>query len=301
MIISQHTKKFHPSLSIEKQHESIISDEMNEKSSEVSSNTHEIQTNFYYIDPSYNHKGNYNNYILQALYSILNMQKTNENIQERLSSLIKIILPELTYKKTIVLDIDETLIHADCDYNFKDHDAIIRFISNDINKEIIVPLIFRPGLFQFLENLSYNFEIISFTASKKEYADAVLNCIDPEGKIFKCRLYREHCIKGNDGKIFIKDLSIFANRKIENIVIVDNSLYSFANQLSNGILVNSFYGDKTDLELYNLYHYLEQFILRSSDTRIINEQVFRFSQTYQSLLSNNITSITNEQYVSSCL
>ena len=39
-------------------------------------------------------------------------------------------------------------------------------------------------------------------------------------------MYRDHCIKTNEG-IYIKDLRIIKNREIEDLLIVDNAVYSF--------------------------------------------------------------------------
>ncbi len=141
----------------------------------------------------------------------------------------------------------------------------------------------RPGIFDFLEKVNECFEIIVFTASIKDYANAVLNYLDPENKIFKYRFYRESCININD-QVYIKDLRIFINRKLENVIIVDNSIYSFANQLSNGILINSFYNDKQDKELSNLLEYLLLYLKDSDDMRLINEKVFNFSSILDEFL-----------------
>ena len=65
-----------------------------------------------------------------------------------------------------------------------------------------------------------------FTASHKWYADVILDHIDPENKYFQHRLYREHCIKSSDS-VYIKDLRIFRNRDLKDIIIVDNAVYSF--------------------------------------------------------------------------
>jgi len=36
-------------------------------------------------------------------------------------------------------------------------------------------------------------EIVIFTASQQEYADAILDEIDSDGDLFHHRLYRQHC------------------------------------------------------------------------------------------------------------
>ena len=91
-----------------------------------------------------------------------------------------------------------------------------------------------------------------FTASHKAYADVVLDLLDPNNEIFELRLYRDNCIRTQDG-VYIKDLRIFQNsRKIEDIIIVDNAVYSFGYQLENGIPIIPFYHDKEDVELLHL-------------------------------------------------
>lgn len=188
----------------------------------------------------------------------------------------KLTLPELSQKekKTLILDLDETLIHADFDNTYSNHDCVVYFKYFD--DEVSVPIFIRPGLNQFLEKISENFEILIFTASIKEYADAVLNQLDPENKYFKQRFYRHNCICVKN-KVFIKDLRIFENRKQENLIMVDNSLYSFTNQMSNGVLINSFYNDKNDSELLNLLNYLQNYLQNISDVRSINEKIFNFN------------------------
>ncbi len=116
----------------------------------------------------------------------------------------------------------------------------------------------------------------------KDYADAVLNYLDPENKYFQNRLYRDSCINVYN-RLYIKDLRIF-NRSLENLIIVDNSIYSFSNQLSNGVLINSFYNDKGDKELMNVQNYLYKYLYNATDIRVTNEQVFNFNNILNALL-----------------
>ena len=46
--------------------------------------------------------------------------------------------------------------------------------------------------------------------------------------------------------------------------------------MSNGILINSFFCDKSDDELSNVRRYLIEYILPSDDVRKVNEQFFGF-------------------------
>jgi len=52
-------------------------------------------------------------------------------------------------------------------------------------------------------------------------------------------MYRHHCIKTGDG-LYVKDLSIIKDRNLKDIVLVDNSIISFAFNLDNGVPISAF-------------------------------------------------------------
>lgn len=226
----------------------------------------------FYIDPSFNYAGNYQNYVTSTLNSINMIKKSqlNKIVSQKKKLLARLADPQ---KKLLLLDIDETLIHSDFEWACSNHDAIIHFTSNQV--QYSVGIFLRPGVQYFLNLLKDIFDIYVFTASTKEYADAVTKFLDPEQKIFSKKLYREHCFIIQD-RFYVKDLSIFQDVVLSNIIIVDNSLYSFMNHLSNGILVNSFYGDKTDQELQRVMNYLIGYLVTANDIRSVNEQFFNF-------------------------
>ena len=68
--------------------------------------------------------------------------------------------------KTLILDLDETLVHSK--FNGEDHnyDKLIEVTINNHNYKFYIK--FRPGLFHFLEKMSELYEIVVFTASLKE-------------------------------------------------------------------------------------------------------------------------------------
>lgn len=73
---------------------------------------------------------------------------------------------------TLVLDLDETLIH----YKEENNEGRVHF---------------RPHLDYFLKEAVKNFELMIFTAAQQDYADAVIDLIDTEKKIFSKRFYRQ--------------------------------------------------------------------------------------------------------------
>ena len=89
--------------------------------------------------------------------------------------------------------------------------------------------------------------MVIFTASRQDYADLVIDKLDPKGQYITHRLYRQHCVVFED--LYIKDLRLFSNRKKEDLIIVDNLIYSFALDLENGIPIKSYYEGKEDYEL----------------------------------------------------
>ena len=117
----------------------------------------------------------------------------------------------------------------------------------DISGKISIFL--RPHIKECLKKLKEHYEIVLFTASYKEYADAILNYIDPKNELFDYRLYKNNCSHNNGNeKIMIKDLRIIKNRNLKDVVLVDNSGISFLMQPDNGIPILSFYGKKGDDE-----------------------------------------------------
>ena len=262
----------------------------------------EYNINFIPINCCENYAGNYDNYVTRTLSQISYLKKINyeyilnnpliyENFPKEEISKIK-----NSKKKILLLDLDETLIHADfnnefINNNINKYDKIISF--EDENEIIKVGIFIRNGLKEFLKELSNYFIIGIFTASCKNYADEILNFLDPKNIYFKFRLYRENCIQVNN--INIKDLRIFKDIDLKNIILVDNSIYSFSNQLNNGILINSFYYDKNDVDLFNVMNYLKYYIYNANDVREVNKQFFNFEQflnqlTEEELIINQILS-----------
>lgn len=62
-----------------------------------------------------------------------------------------------------------------------------------------------------------------------------------------------------------------------DIVLVDNSVYSFAFQLDNGIPIVSFYDDANDEEMLHLKFFLEC-LNDCDDVRVKNRDAFQLSQ-----------------------
>ncbi|XP_031129413.1 CTD small phosphatase-like protein 2 isoform X1 [Ipomoea triloba] len=158
---------------------------------------------------------------------------------------------------TLVLDLDETLVHStleECD------NADFTFPVFFNMKEHIVYVRQRPHLRSFLERVSDLFEIVIFTASQSIYAKQLLDILDPDGKYISRRAYRESCIF-SDGS-YTKDLTVLGV-DLAKVVIIDNSPQVFRLQVNNGIPIKSWFDDPSDSALISLLPFLE--ILADAD------------------------------------
>ena len=133
-------------------------------------------------------------------------------------------------KKTLILDLDETLTHS-----IKQQEE--GHIKLSITDSLEISVNIRPFVHDLLKFASVNFEVIIFTASQSKYADTILDHLDPLKKYIHHRLYREHCFEFHG--YYLKDLRIIENRDLKDIIIVDNSMTSYALQIENGIPISS--------------------------------------------------------------
>ncbi|KAF5736271.1 putative Carboxy-terminal domain RNA polymerase II polypeptide A small phosphatase [Tripterygium wilfordii] len=163
------------------------------------------------------------------------------------------VLPPLISpnKRTVFLDLDETLVHSNLDPPPNQFDFVVRpWIDGNLMNFYVLK---RPGLDEFLEFLNGKFEVVVFTAGLKEYASLVLDRIDKKGVIAH-RLYRDSC-KEVDGR-FVKDLSA-TGRELSRVVIVDDNPNAYAFQPENAIQIRPFIDDPKDKELMRLVKFFQ--------------------------------------------
>lgn len=103
------------------------------------------------------------------------------------------------HRHTLILDLDETLVYS-CRYSdlslmIPSLESIgVTILRN--NKYVSFYVYKRPHLDEFLDCVCEWFNVVVFTAGERPYADAVLNVIDPKGRVRK-RLYKDDCMVVN--------------------------------------------------------------------------------------------------------
>ena len=152
---------------------------------------------------------------------------------------------EFENKKTLILDLDETLVHSSFT-PFEKNDIILEVDFEGIMYNIYV--LVRPFAKEFIINVSKYFEVVIFTASIPKYASPLLDILDKQKNI-KHRLYREQCTFING--LYIKDLKRL-NRPLKDLIIVDNSPLAYAFNEENGLPIKTWYDDYSDNELQKI-------------------------------------------------
>ena len=202
------------------------------------------------------------------------LQSTNINLTQNKSkkSIDLYLPPNLTSKKTLVLDLDETLVHSQFGPFEIPSDVVINIeIENELHD---IHVLIRPGVKEFLEKMSQIYEIVIFTASISKYAGPLLDILDKD-KFCNYRLFREHCTLINTS--FAKDLKKLG-RNLKDVIIVDNSPMAYLLNTENGIPILTWFDNKNDKELYKISPLLE-FLSQVNDVReyipkiVINNEI----------------------------
>ena len=142
--------------------------------------------------------------------------------------------PNTLAQKTLVIDLDETLIHslAKGGRMSTGHMVEVKLSSpaayNGLSLGPQHPILYyvhkRPHCDDFLKRVSKWYNLVVFTASVQEYADPVIDWLEQEKQFFSARYYRQHCTFRNGA--YIKDLSS-VEPDLSKVMILDNSPLSY--------------------------------------------------------------------------
>ena len=233
---------------------------------------------------NYQNIENINDYTKQCLQIIPCLYE----LGDKMSRCKQKIHPNLVGNKKVALfDLDETIVHCIGEINMNNVesfsmqcDAKIKVQLPGGRKVATIGINIRPHWEEALKKIKDKYHIIAFTASHDSYADSVLNFLDPKNKYFEYRLYRKNCVLCdiNEMKFYVKDLKIFEDAyDLKDVVIIDNSVLSFAYHLDNGIPISPFYDSKTDTELLDIADFLVKYA-DENDIRDKLKEVYKLNQ-----------------------
>ncbi|KAK3681422.1 HAD-like domain-containing protein [Podospora appendiculata] len=187
-------------------------------------------------------------------------------IPRRQPSYINLDPASLTHQKTLILDLDETLIHSMSKGGRMSTGHMVEVRLNTtyvgVGGQASIgpqhPILYyvhkRPHCDEFLRRISKWFNLVIFTASVQEYADPVIDFLESDRKYFSARYYRQHCTFRHGA--FIKDLSS-VEPDLSKVMILDNSPLSYMFHQDNAIPIQGWISDPTDGDLMYLIPFLE--------------------------------------------
>jgi len=190
-----------------------------------------------------------------------------EHNKEKKLELYKQVSPTTTgspnlKRKTLILDLDETLVHSTIKAVTHHHLTVDVLIDGMTCTFYVIK---RPHVDLFLRKVAEWFDLIIFTASMQQYADPLIDQLDT-GRLVKGRLFRESCLakEGN----FVKDLSLIG-QDLATTIIVDNSPIAYSHNKENALPIENWMGDNpNDDALLNLLPFLNG-LRFTSDVRSI--------------------------------
>ncbi|XP_017839864.1 CTD nuclear envelope phosphatase 1 [Drosophila busckii] len=170
-------------------------------------------------------------------------------------------------RKTLVLDLDETLVHS-C---YCDPDTNEQFGCSEVpptavpdyalDIEIIPEMpkvsftVFkRPHVDVFLDFVAKWYDLVIYTASLEEYATVVIDQLDAGRHILQRRLYRQHC--RSQTNMISKNLAA-VNNDLTSVFIIDNSPSVYRDFPLNAVPIKSYIYDMEDMELVRLLPFLD--------------------------------------------
>ena len=125
-------------------------------------------------------------------------------------------LPSGNMEYTLVLDLDETLVH---------------FVQGNDDSSNMAQI--RPGAKEFIDELSEYFEIVIFTAAKQDYADIVIDGVDTSNKVVIPFVY-EDATSFSDGLARVKKDGKYGFIDRSNNIVISLA-YEESNSFHDGL------------------------------------------------------------------
>ncbi|KAG9065217.1 Nuclear envelope morphology protein 1 [Linnemannia hyalina] len=154
-------------------------------------------------------------------------------------------------KKTLVLDLDETLIHS-TSRGSRSQGYMVEVL---VDRHACLYYVYkRPHVDYFLKKVAEWYKLVIFTASMAEYADPVIDWLDQSKTLFDKRYFRQACFNHNGS--YLKDLTV-VDSDLSSVCLLDNSPLSYSLNKENGIPIDTWIDDPNDEALLDLLPFLD--------------------------------------------
>ncbi|EIN10915.1 NIF-domain-containing protein [Punctularia strigosozonata HHB-11173 SS5] len=191
--------------------------------------------------------------------------------------------------KTLVLDLDETLIHSTSkplNQSLVSRSGILGwfgFGKKGKGTSHIVEVMLggrrtvyhvhkRPFVDYFLRKVSTWYTLVIFTASMQEYADPVIDWLDAGRGILERRFFRESCTQHPNGS-YMKDLTL-VEQDLSRVCLIDNSPVCYTLNEANGIPIEGWTHDPSDEALLDLLPVLDSLRFTGDVRRVLGIRGF---------------------------
>ena len=171
--------------------------------------------------------------------------------------------------KLLVLDLDETLVHAT--EKRLAHEEDFRVGPYHVYR--------RPHLTEFISAMMSTFRLAVWTSSSPDYARPVIDRIFPSDSL-EFVWTGERCTTARDWDIgdykSLKNLRKLKDRgyRLESVIAVDDTPEKYERSFGNLVTVREFLGDPADVELKLLSTYLRQ-LASVSNVRAVEKRLWR--------------------------
>jgi TFIIF-interacting CTD phosphatase-like protein len=157
--------------------------------------------------------------------------------------------------KLLILDLDETLIHAT-------DKPLEREADFQTERYYVYK---RPDLEKFLRFCQDNFQVGIWTSGGSDFAKTVVKNIFPENYLLQFVWSRKRCTKAYDSEkmksYYLKNLAKLKRRgySLDEIIMVDDTPQKLQKNYGNLVRITKWLGDLGDIELLQLSQYLLDF------------------------------------------
>lgn len=151
----------------------------------------------------------------------------------------------LIKKFTLVLDLDETLVHSIATTDTEKinklknmNNLLLHYLTDQTN----IFVFYRPHMLYFLKEMSHYFDICVFTNGIKSYADIIVTMINN----ITSHTYISRWYSRTGEYPFYKYISLIEKVNSSEVLIIDDNNDIWINDRENVIKINQFYGPEDE-------------------------------------------------------